>query len=335
MNSVDKVVNKSYDTVVGGVELLDEAAEYIRRGELVAFPTETVYGLGADAFNEEAVRSIFVAKGRPQDNPFIVHVASPKGAEVAVSHIPDEAYRLWEKFSPGPLTIVLPKSEKMPLITTGGLNTVGIRIPNNRIALELIRRSGCAVAAPSANTSGRISPTRAMDVYEDMRGKIPLIIDGGPSTVGIESTVIDLTREVPTVLRPGAITAEMLAEVLGEVVNHKGKVVVAAAPGMKYKHYAPVVPCIGARTPEAAEKIASRYPSAVIMGESSFVKDIEGVTTVNLGATPEECMRNVFSEMRDAEKVYSCIVVEDFSGKPDFYALNNRLSKSTGGKTEE
>ena len=335
MNSVDKVVNKSYDTVVGGVELLDEAAECIRRGELVAFPTETVYGLGADAFNEEAVRNIFIAKGRPQDNPFIVHVASPKGAEVAVSHIPDAAYRLWEKFSPGPLTIVLPKSERMPLITTGGLNTVGIRIPNNTIALELIRRSGCAIAAPSANTSGRISPTRAMDVYEDMRGRIPLILDGGQTDVGIESTVIDLTREVPTVLRPGAITAEMLAEVLGEVVNHKGKVVVAAAPGMKYKHYAPVVPCIGARTPEAARKIASRFPSAVIMGESSFVKDIEGVTTVNLGATPEECMRNVFSEMRDAEKVYSCIVVEDFSEKPDFYALNNRLSKSTGGKTEE
>ncbi|MBO8423702.1 MAG: threonylcarbamoyl-AMP synthase, partial [Firmicutes bacterium] len=222
MSSVDKVINKSYDTLVGGAELLDEAAEYIRRGELVAFPTETVYGLGADAFNEEAVKCIFIAKGRPQDNPFIVHVASPEGAKAAVSHIPDEAYRLWEKFSPGPLTIVLPKSERMPLITTGGLQTVGIRIPNNRIALELIRRSGCAIAAPSANTSGRISPTRAIDVYEDMRGRIPLILDGGQTDVGIESTVIDLTREVPTVLRPGAITAGMLAEVLGEVVNHKG-----------------------------------------------------------------------------------------------------------------
>ncbi len=334
MNSVEKAIDKNYDTVIGGVELLDKAAEYIRRGELVAFPTETVYGLGADAFNEEAVRNIFIAKGRPQDNPFIVHVASPEGAKAAVSYIPDEAYRLWEKFSPGPLTIVLPKSAKMPLITTGGLRTVGIRIPNNKIALELIRRSGCAIAAPSANTSGRISPTRATDVYEDMRGKIPLILDGGPSKVGIESTVIDLTREVPTVLRPGAITAEMLAEVLGEVVNHKGKVVVAAAPGMKYKHYAPVVPCIGARTPETAEKIASRYLSPVIMGESSFISAITGVPTIDMGTTPEECMRNVFSEMRDAEKVYSCIVIEDFSTKPEYYALNNRLSKSTGGKTE-
>lgn len=335
MNSVDKVINKSYDTLVGGAELLDEAAEYIRRGELVAFPTETVYGLGADAFNEEAVKCIFIAKGRPQDNPFIVHVASPEGAKAAVSHIPDEAYRLWEKFSPGPLTIVLPKSERMPLITTGGLQTVGIRIPNNETALELIRRSGCAIAAPSANTSGRISPTRAMDVYEDMRGRIPLILDGGQTDVGIESTVIDLTREVPTVLRPGAITAEMLAEVLGEVVNHKGKVVVAAAPGMKYKHYAPVVPCIGARTPEAAVRIASRYPSAVVMGESEFVEAVGGVPVIDLGSTPAECMRNVFSEMRDAEKIYSCIVLEDFSDKPEYYALNNRLSKSTGGRTEE
>ena len=322
--------------VLKGRKAIDKGAELINRGEIVAFPTETVYGLGANAFNEEGVKKIFQAKGRPSDNPLIVHIADKKDIYKVAENVSAVAQKLIEAFMPGPITIVLPKRKEIGNTVTAGLNTVGVRCPENRVARAFIKKCGVPIAAPSANASTRISPTKAEYVLEDMDGKIPLIIDGGMSKVGIESTVVSVTDDIPIILRPGYVTSKMIAKVTGVCKNFSGEIIKSApAPGMKYKHYAPVVPCIGARTPEAARKIASRFPSAVIMGESSFVKDIEGVTKVNLGATPEECMRNVFSEMRDAEKVYSCIVVEDFSEKPDFYALNNRLSKSTGGKTEE
>ena len=319
-------------TIVGGLEYVDEGARILKEGGLVAFPTETVYGLGADAFNPEAVLNIFKAKGRPQDNPLIVHFASVEDVKMAVREIPDVAYKLWERFSPGPLTLVLPKSDNLPLVTTAGIQTVGIRIPNHPIALELIKKSGTGIAAPSANTSGRVSPTRAMDVYEDMVGKIPLILDGGQTDVGIESTVLDLTKDVPVVLRPGGVTIEMLTEVLDKVVNHKGEVVIAESPGMKYKHYAPTCPCVGARTLESALKVYSEQDNAVIVGRTSFLATIpEGVTAVSLGESPEECMRNIFSLLRDLEKTYSYIIIEDFSGEPRYFALYNRLKKTTAG----
>ena len=321
--------------VLKGREALEKGAEYIADGQVVAFPTETVYGLGADAFNEDAVKKIFEAKGRPSDNPLIVHIADKDGLNGLVREIPDGAKAVMDRFMPGPITVIMKKGEKVPESVTAGLDTVGIRMPSHKVARAFIRECGTPIAAPSANRSTHISPTSAQHVFEDMEGRIPLIIDGGDCEVGIESTIIDMSTDVPTILRPGAITAQMLAEVLGAVKTFSGKVVVAKAPGMKYKHYAPVVPCIGARTPEAAVRIASRYPSAVVMGESEFVKAVGGVPVIDLGSTPAECMRNVFSEMRDAEKIYSCIVLEDFSDKPEYYALNNRLSKSTGGRTEE
>lgn len=324
--------SSSVKTIVGGAERIDEGAKILREGGLVAFPTETVYGLGADAFNEEAVLSIFKAKGRPQDNPLIVHFACVEDVKMAVKEIPEVAYKLWERFSPGPLTLVLPKSDNLPLVTTAGIQTVGIRIPNHPIALELIKKSGTGIAAPSANTSGRISPTRAMDVYEDMVGKIPLILDGGQTDVGIESTVLDLTKEVPIVLRPGGVTIEMLTEVLDKVINHKGEVVVAESPGMKYKHYAPICDCVGASSIESAIRAYSQNENAVIVGRDSFLASVpEGVNTARLGETPEECMRTVFSLLRDLEKQYSYIIIEDFSQKPQYFALYNRLKKSTGG----
>lgn len=324
--------NNVMKTIVGGAEYVEEGAKILREGGLVAFPTETVYGLGADAFNEEAVLSIFKAKGRPQDNPLIVHFASVEDVKKAVKYIPDVAYELWEKFSPGPLTLVLPKSDSLPLVTTAGIQTVGIRIPNHPIALELIKKSGTGIAAPSANTSGRVSPTLASHVLEDMDGKIPLILDGGQTDVGIESTVLDLTKETPIVLRPGAVTIEMLIEVLGKVINHKGEVVVAESPGMKYKHYAPICPCVGARSMESALSVYNANERAVIVGRSSFLKDApEGVATASLGETPEECMRSVFSLLRELEKEYGYVIIEDFSTKPQYFALYNRLKKTTGG----
>ncbi len=327
MNSV-----KHFETIIGGMERVEEGARILKEGGLVAFPTETVYGLGADAFNEEAVGEIFKAKGRPQDNPLIVHFASVEDVGIAVKEIPDVAYKLWERFSPGPLTLVLPKSDKLPLVTTAGIQTVGIRIPNHPIALELIKKSGTGIAAPSANTSGRVSPTRAIDVYEDMCGKIPLILDGGQTDVGIESTVLDLTKEVPVVLRPGGVTIEMLTEVLDKVINHKGEVVIAESPGMKYKHYAPLCPCVGAKSVESALSLYKKENNAVIVGRESFLSHFpEGVRVASLGESPEECMRSVFSLLRDLEKEYSYIIIEDFSTSPKYFALYNRLKKTTGG----
>lgn len=325
-------LNKTYNTIVGGVEYIDEGARILKEGGLVAFPTETVYGLGADAFNERAVLSIFEAKGRPQDNPLIVHFASVEDVKMAVSHIPDVAYKLWEEFSPGPLTLVLPKNDRLPLVTTAGIQTVGIRIPNHPVALELIKKSGTGIAAPSANTSGRVSPTLSAHVYEDMAGKIPLILEGGQTDIGIESTVLDLTKDTPIVLRPGAVTIEMLANVLGKVINHKGEVVVAEAPGMKYKHYAPICPCVGAKSVESALKVYRENDGAIIVGRDSFLKDIPAcIKTRSLGESPKECMRSVFTLLRELEKEYKYIIIEDFSDKQEYYALYNRLKKTTGG----
>lgn len=226
-------------------EGIDQAAQLLKRGELVAIPTETVYGLAADAMNAEAVSSIFVAKGRPSDNPLIVHIADEKAWEPLVTHIPDNARQLASAYWPGPLTIILPASGKVPKVVTGGLTTVAVRFPSHPIAQAVILRSGCPLAAPSANRSGSPSPTNAARVAEDMDGRIAAILDGGDSDVGVESTVIDLCHTPPRLLRPGGITPEMLEAVLGPIeidpaVTHAlEQGAVAASPGMKYKHYAP------------------------------------------------------------------------------------------------
>lgn len=227
-------------------EELSDAAQFLRNGGLVAFPTETVYGLGANALDSEAAERIYEAKGRPSDNPLIIHIAEYESLSELASVIPPEAKLLSDKFWPGPLTMILQKSEAVPIATTGGLETVAIRMPGNKIALELIRQSGLFLAAPSANTSGKPSPTRADHVNLDLNGKVEMIIDGGAVGIGLESTIIDLTAKIPTILRPGYITKAMLEEVIGTVVmdeailnSNKDRTVVAKAPGMKYKHYAP------------------------------------------------------------------------------------------------
>lgn len=221
------------------------AGEIIARGGLVAFPTETVYGLGADALNDEAVKSIYIAKGRPSDNPLIVHIAEKDDIKPLVKEVTPKAQTLIDKFFPAPLTIILPKSEKVGDVVSGGLDTVAVRMPENETARKLIKASGCPIAAPSANTSGLPSPTKAKYVIDDMSGKIDAIIDGGDCAFGVESTVITLATDTPTILRPGAVTKEMLEAVIGEVDVAKAVLEgmqndeVAASPGMKYKHYAP------------------------------------------------------------------------------------------------
>lgn len=224
---------------------IKEAGKIIKNGGLVAFPTETVYGLGADALNDEAVKRIYVAKGRPSDNPLIVHICQKEDIIPLVKEVTPKAQALIDAFFPAPLTIILPKSDKVGNVVSGGLDTVAVRMPENETARRLIEAAGCPVAAPSANTSGLPSPTRAKYVIDDMMGKIDAIIDGGDCEFGVESTVITLATEKPVILRPGAITKEMIEDVIGEVEVSRAVLEgmkdneTAASPGMKYKHYAP------------------------------------------------------------------------------------------------
>ena len=229
-------------------EELAEAAQILRDGGLVAFPTETVYGLGANALDEAAAKKIYAAKGRPSDNPLIAHISCLEELKPLVAYIPETGRKLAEAYWPGPLTMVFPKSDIVPYGTTGGLDTVAVRMPSDPVANRLIRLAAVPVAAPSANTSGRPSPTTAQHVWQDMEGKIEMILDGGPVGIGVESTIVDVSGDVPTLLRPGAITMEMLRETVGRVeIDPAIQAPPSAdlrpkAPGMKYRHYAPKAP---------------------------------------------------------------------------------------------
>ena len=223
---------------------IQQAVEILKAGGLVAFPTETVYGLGANALDAEASAKIYAAKGRPSDNPLIVHIADTADVYKLATEVPEKAVMLMEAFWPGPLTIILPKKDIVPEGTTGGLQTVALRMPSHPVALKLIKESGLYIAAPSANTSGRPSPTTAGHVAEDMMGRIDMILDGGPVGIGIESTIVDLTGDTPTILRPGFITKSMLENIIGEVSIDPALInpdpnLRPKAPGMKYTHYAP------------------------------------------------------------------------------------------------
>lgn len=278
-------------------EELKEAAGILRSGGLVAFPTETVYGLGGNALDEDAARKIYAAKGRPSDNPLIAHVSCVEEVAPLVKEIPEAGRKLMEAFWPGPLTMIFPKSEKVPYGTTGGLDTVAIRMPDDPVANRLIALAGVPVAAPSANTSGRPSPTTADHVWQDMNGRIEMIIDGGPVGIGVESTIVDVSSAVPAVLRPGAITMEMLAEVLGEVsvdpaiLGPLSADVRPKAPGMKYKHYAPkadltlVEPGTGTERESGAEQVTGAEQKTGA-GQKTGAEQKTGADR-NTGADPE------------------------------------------------
>ena len=254
-------------------ELL-EAAEVLRNGGLVAFPTETVYGLGGNALDEKAAGKIYAAKGRPSDNPLIAHISCMEELEPLVSEVSTAGKRLAERFWPGPLTLVFPKSEKVPYGTTGGLETLAVRMPSDPVANRLIRLAGIPVAAPSANTSGRPSPTTAEHVWQDLAGKIEMIVDGGPVGIGLESTIVDVSGDEPVILRPGAITQEMIGELLGKVeldpaiTGPLKENVRPKAPGMKYRHYAPKGELVLVELKE--ETIRELYrPGSALYGEVS------------------------------------------------------------------
>ena len=289
-------------------KIMEEAGELLKAGALVAFPTETVYGLGANALDEKAAAKIYAAKGRPSDNPLIIHIADMESLPLITEEVPEEAVKLAEKFWPGPLTIVLKKSAAVPLGTTGGLNTVAVRMPSHPIALEMIRYGGGYIAAPSANTSGRPSPTLASHVADDMDGIIPMILDGGAVGIGIESTIVDLTDEVPTILRPGFITKEMLEEVVGEVQIDKGLAVDAKvapkAPGMKYRHYAPKAELI----------IVEGDSAAVVEKINALAKENEakGICTGIIGT-------------EETVGLYECGIVKSMGTRSDELSISSQL----------
>ncbi|MBS5214826.1 MAG: threonylcarbamoyl-AMP synthase [Clostridiales bacterium] len=326
---------------------IEEAGQILKDGGLVAFPTETVYGLGANALDEEAAAKIYSAKGRPSDNPLIVHIADFSDLEKIVEEVPEEAKKLADAFWPGPLTMIMRKNEKVPYGTTGGLETVAVRMPNHDTALKMIRAGGGFIAAPSANTSGRPSPTMASHVAEDMNGKIDMILDGGSVGIGLESTIIDLSEEIPTILRPGFITQQMLADVIGRVeidaalIDNNSKVH-PKAPGMKYRHYAPKANMILIRgeKEKVAQKIRQlveeelkegRTPGILCAEETAHLYP-EGMIK-KIGTLREELTisRHLYGALRefDEEKV-SSIFSETFETPVLGTAIMNRLMKAAG-----
>lgn len=316
-------------------ECIDKCASLIMRGELVVFPTETVYGLGADAFNEKAVEKIFRAKGRPQDNPLIVHISSIDEVGDIAKEIPALFYELAARFMPGPLTVILKKNDKIPYIVTAGGETVGVRMPDNEYARALIAASR-PLAAPSANRSKHISPTSASHVYDDLCGEVSVIMDGGDCRVGIESTVLDLTSDTPTILRPGAVTADMLLDIVGEV-SLNGKVIkVAKAPGMKYTHYAPAVETVCAISVESAvaayDRAESEGKNPVIVARDIYRDRIEERNFISLGITVGDYAHNVYNALHIAEKKYGFIIIEELNGDGLSASVMNRVEKAAGGK---
>lgn len=322
--------------VLKGINGIVEGAKIIKNGGLVVFPTETVYGLGADAMNENAVSDIFRVKGRPQDNPLIVHISDIDQINSIATDINEQALKIIQTYMPGPITVILKKADSVPNVVTAGGKTVGVRLPKNELAREFIRACGTPIAAPSANTSTKISPTKAEHVYEDLKGKIPLIIDGGECEVGIESTIIDLSVEIPTILRPGAITAQMLASTLGRVDTFKGEVIVAKAPGMKYRHYAPICEMVISDKPEKAiakynEKLAQGN-KPIILCSGKNKEYYNGYSFMSLGGNDDEIMRNVYSLLHECEKHCDYIICEDLGNQGKCGSVMNRLMKSAGGK---
>lgn len=323
-------------------EEIEAAAEIIRRGGLLGIPTETVYGLGANGLNTEAVTHIFEAKGRPQDNPLILHIPDVSWLTRYCRNIPPAAYRLAERFWPGPLTMILQRRSNVPNVTTGGLDTVGIRCPNHPVTLAIIEAAQVPVAAPSGNLSGRPSPTCARHMEEDMDGRIDGIVDGGPCGVGVESTIIDLTCPVPRLLRPGGLPLESLREVLGEVAVDRAVVAPLSAgerpkaPGMKYRHYAPKAPVTvvtgdSRRTARYIRRNLGEHTGVIAFSE--YVEDFPGCIVHDMGSVQDkgEQARRVFDALRtfddtDVTAIFAQCPSEDGLG----LAIANRLKKAAG-----
>lgn len=328
-------------------EALRHAGDIIKSGGLVAFPTETVYGLGGDGLNRESSRKIYAAKGRPSDNPLIIHICRLADIRVLVREFPETARKAADAFWPGPLTMILPKSDRVPSETTGGLDTVAVRFPSHPVARRLIDYGGGYVAAPSANLSGRPSPTEAKYVVQDMDGRIDMILDGGEDDIGLESTVVDMTVSPPQILRPGFITKEMLEKVLGEIdtdvtIIEPDSPQMPRAPGMKYRHYAPrgeltIVEGPSERVVEYMNKAAAADKAAGektgIIATSEFVESYCADAVKCAGSRNEEegIARKLFAILREFDdegvtRIYS----ESFDGQGLGQAIMNRLLKAAG-----
>lgn len=331
------------------MEAIQKAGKILKEGGLVAFPTETVYGLGGNALDPAASMKIYAAKGRPSDNPLIVHIADLKDLARITTEIPEGAQILAKKYWPGPLTMILPKADVVPKETTGGLDSVAVRFPSDRIAQELIKAAGGFVAAPSANTSGRPSPTMAEHVEEDLGDAIEMIIDGGQVGIGLESTIVDFTEDVPVVLRPGYISLEMLREVLGEVRMDKGLLITDSsvrpkAPGMKYRHYAPkadlsivegpqeeVIDRINRLTREAAAK---GLKAGIIATDETRAQYANGLV-LSIGSREEEetIAHHLYEVLRDFDEADVNVIYSEAFYTPRMgQAIMNRLLKAAGHK---
>ena len=313
------------------------AKNLIKSGQIVAFPTETVYGLGANVFDENAIAKIFEAKGRPQDNPLIAHISSKEQIGKLASEVNADAQKIINAFMPGSITVVLPKKPSVPAIATGGLDTVAIRMPKSKQARRFISACGTPLVAPSANTSGRPSPTTAQEVFADMQGKIPLILKGKKCCVGIESTVVDCTGEVPVVLRPGIVTKCQIEDVLGkriEVLTDTTQKV--NSPGVRYKHYSPNCPSI-LNTDKNTVKVVEHYrqkreedANPVIYCLDDERELFEDCKTISLGKTEEEFARNLYGALRFAEQKYGYIIIVWFSKTEFADSVLNRLERVVG-----
>lgn len=331
---------------------LQEAGSVIRRGGLVAFPTETVYGLGGDALNRESSRKIYEAKGRPSDNPLIIHICRFEDIYEITTGLPETAKLLADAFWPGPLTMILPKSDKVPPETTGGLETVAVRMPSHPIAGKLIAYSGGYVAAPSANTSGKPSPTVAKYVIEDMLGRIDMIVDGGEGDIGLESTIVDLTVNPPQILRPGYITEQMLEEILGEVSADRTMMEAAPgqaprAPGMKYRHYAPqgeltivqgspqqVTDYINEQVKK--EQMAGEKVGIITTDEQLPFYEADVIKSAGSLGDEDSIGRHLYTILREFDeenvtKIYS----QGFAAEGFGQAIMNRLLKAAGHRVVE
>jgi len=318
---------------------LNDAANLLAKGELVAFPTETVYGLGGNALMEDTVKRIYAAKGRPSDNPLIVHIAEKEDVYPLVKEVTPAAQKILENLWPGPVTFILEKSDLVPDAVTAGGKTVAVRMPEHEIARELIRRSGVPVAAPSANLSGRPSPTKASHVAEDLGEKIACIVDGGSCRVGLESTVIDLTSEPPRILRPGGVTQEMLSALLGEVEGYAPKDEdenAPKSPGMKYKHYAPKAYMMvfdgGNCRNNILKMVEANFGKRIVVLTAGETEDYP-CETVNCGETAEIYSQNLFDILRQADEQGAEVILAElpFEKGGIATALRNRIYKSAGG----
>ena len=328
---------------------IEKAGQILRAGGLVAFPTETVYGLGGDALNPESSRKIYAAKGRPSDNPLIVHICRMEDLAPIVRDIPDEALRLAEACWPGPLTMIFHKSDLVPPETTGGLDTVAVRFPSNRIAMALIAAAGGYIAAPSANRSGRPSPTLARYCREDLDGRVEMIIDGGPVGIGLESTIIDLTEGQPVILRPGYVTQERLEQILGRVETDRAIIepdsgTAPKAPGMKYRHYAPkgsltiveggreaVITYINARTRECREK--GIRTGVICTDETCRCYTADSVKSAGARTSGETIASRLFRILREFDDEEIQVMFSESFGEGGLgQAIMNRLMKAAGHK---